>query len=91
MNIPMARFSALILVGGAVTLSGGCAATDKPITAEMLRKDLSLNMGSLAFTHDERLNNEAKSWHINWRNAVGTIDRIMFNDRPFRMSIHPIP
>ena len=91
MNIPMARLCALILICGAATLSGGCAAKEEPITAEMLRKDLSPNMESLAFTHEERLNNKAKSWHINWRSAVGTADRIMFNDRPFRMSIHPIP
>jgi hypothetical protein len=91
MNIPMTRLCALILACSAVTLSGGCAAKEEPITAAMLRKDPSPNMESLAFTHEERLNNEAESWNINWRSAVGTADRIMFNDRPHRMSIHPIP
>ena len=78
-----------VLTAG-IAFSGGCASSDE-ITAESVRRNMSPNLHSLAETNEQRKNNRTHAWDVNGRSAWDDIDRILFNDRPMRLSIYTIP
>lgn len=82
----------LSVLSVAVAFSVGCTASQQStqITAESIRKHLSPNLESLANTYQQRENNRANAWDVNERSAWDDIDKMLFNDRPMRLSIYPI-
>jgi len=72
----------------ALALSGGCS---KKVTSASVRGDMSPALASLTETQEQRANTHAATWDLNTRQAWDDVDRILFNDRPMRLTIYPIP
>ena len=71
-----------------LVVAGGCS---QNITSETIRKDVSPTLETLVETSGERKNRHAKTWDVNTSQIWDDIDRILFNDRPLRMTKYPIP
>ena len=85
----LANLWVLSVLSAAIVFSAGCAA-NKEITPEMVRRNMSPGLESLANTYQQRENNRANAWDVNGRSAWDDIDKILFNDRPMRLSIYTI-
>jgi hypothetical protein len=75
----------LLLAFGA----GGC--DDNKITADKVRRDMSPELQSVAMTHEQRKNREARNVDTTMRQFWDDLDMILLLDKPVRLTRYPLP
>lgn len=76
----------LVLVMGLA--AAGCSSE---ITARSVRKDMSPELETIRYTHEQRCNNIARSIDTTIRQLPEDWDRFWLVDEPLKMSYIPIP
>ncbi len=77
-----------LLVLTAMICAGGCS---QKVTPEGVRRNLSPEFETLGETKGMRANRHAEVIDLNLRQIPDDIDRILFLDRPMRMTTYPLP
>ena len=79
----------LCLAGCLLVVVGGCKSNG--ITAAQVRRNMSPELVSMALTHEQHKNQQARTFDTNLRQLVDDFERIWLMDHPLRMSEYPIP
>ena len=89
MKLNRAGLVGLFVVALAVVMVGGCG--KKHITGESVRKNMAPEMDGIAFTHEQRANNKARSVNTTVRQFNDDWDRFWLMDQPSRLTVFPVP
>lgn len=87
----LARNTALLFCGLALLVTLSAAGCSQPTVLEALRMDMSPGFETMAFSHDQRLYHHARSLDTLNRQLRDDLDKLLFVDRPLRLSPYPIP
>ncbi|MEX2215745.1 MAG: hypothetical protein WD768_16660 [Phycisphaeraceae bacterium] len=78
----------VVLVMAIGLMAGGCSSQ---ITPDSVRADMSPEMETIQYTHQQRCNNIARSIDTTTRQIHDDWDRIWLVDQPLHLSYIPIP
>lgn len=72
---------------------GACSQSPniRPVTLREVLQEMSPEFETVAYSHDQRIAQQARAIDTNLRGLNDDVDRFLLIDRPLRMSMYPIP